>query len=456
MRHRAVPPFPPVRAPSPPPPSPAPPLCRAHRPRRPPGDVFLVDLDAFFVSVERVRNPSLRGRPVVVGGGPGDRGVVACASYEARAFGVRAGMPLARAAALLPAETRFVPGHHAAYAAASRTVLDLLFGFTPRVEAVSLDEAYLDMGGLDRHHRSCLDAARKMHATVLETTGLTVSIGIGATRAVAKIAASLAKPSGVVEVRRGEERAFLAALPIEVLPGVGPRLRLDLARFNLHTVGDLAEVPEEVLQETFGAGGVVLSRRARGIEAAEDEVPVGDARPRTRSISRETSFAHDTDDPALIDGMLSYLAQRATKALRGAGFLARSVGVRIRYADFKTVEARRRLPRPSDIDDEILGIVSELWRQRYDRRVRLRLVGVVLHDLVSAADRQLALPFPSSPRRSHVASPVPLAERIDRTVDVVRDRHGFGSLVRGRALELVGRLPRSSRGFGLHTPACSR
>ncbi|MFV1958742.1 MAG: hypothetical protein ACC662_04945, partial [Planctomycetota bacterium] len=240
-----------------------------------------------------------------------------------------------------------------------------------------------------------------------------------------------------------------------------------LARFTLHTIGDPARIPKDVLEETFGAAGVVLSRRARGLEAAEDGPAVGETKPRTRSISRETSFAKDTHDPVFLDGMISYLAQRATKALRRAGFLARAVGVRLRYADFQTVEARRRLRRPSDRDDEILALARSLWRARHDRRVRLRLVGVVLHDLVEVHGRQLELPFRErAGAQGEVALDVdpaasspfarPRHERLDLAIDCVRDRHGFGSLVRGSAIGLLGRLPRSDRGFRLRTPGCSR
>jgi DNA polymerase-4 len=430
-----------------------PPLRR----RRPPRDVFLVDLDAFFVSVERLRDPSLRGRPVIVGGKPGERGVVACASYEARAHGVHAGMPLVQAVALLPREeTVYLHGDHAAYARASARVMEVLSRFTPQVEAISLDEAFLDLTGCERHHASCLQAAEAIHRAVRETTGLSVSIGVGGTRAVASIAASLAKPGGVMEVVRGEEATFLSALPIEHLPGVGPAMRRDLARFNLHAVGDLARIPEDVLEETFGAVGVSLSRRARGLAAPEDETPIGERRPKSRSISRETSFDHDTADRDFLDGMFSYLAQRASRALREEGLLAPSVAVRLRYTDFKTVEARRRLPRPTDGDDEILAAVRSLWPRRWDRRVKLRLVGVALHDLVPAGDRQLDLfdaaatgPDGSSRLTSGIGA------RLDAAVDLVRDRHGFGALVRGRAIDLLPRLPRSPTGFRLRTPACS-
>jgi DNA polymerase-4 len=450
-------------------------------------DLFLVDLDAFYVSVEQARDPALKGRPVIVGGAPGERGVVACASYEARAHGARAGMPLFQAAALCPRDTVFLHGDHGAYMKASRQVMAILGRFTPQVEPLSLDEAYLDLTGCDRHHRSWLDAGLTIQRTVADETGLAVSVGIAGTRAVANIATSLAKPGGVMEVKRGEEEAFLAALPLEYLPGVGPRMRQQLARFNLHTIGDLAQIPREVLEESFGRVGAAFHRRARGLEAPEDEVAVGQTRPKTHSISRETSFARDTADKRFIDAMVSYLTQRAARALRAEGSVARSVGVKLRYADFKTVEIRRRLAHPTDRDADILATAQALWRQRYDRRVKLRLVGVVLHDVEPAGELQMELDLrgsiatdvfkggasdPLLPASPHAMSPRhgasalydravrrlsgPLERRLDRTLDGVRDRYGFGAVVRGRAVDLLQRLPRSKAGFRLHTPSCSR
>jgi DNA polymerase-4 len=477
--------------------------------------IALVDLDSFYVSVERRRDPTLAGRAVVVGGLPGSRGVVACASYEARGHGVHAGMPIGQATTLLPARcprcvTRqeahadaggaasrgaaaldsgcgrgcpvFLAGDHAAYLEASRQVLALLERFTPIVEPVSLDEAYLDLTGLERHHRSWLAAAQALRRTVLEVTGLSISVGIGGTRAVAKVAAALAKPAGVLVVRPGEERAFLSALPLEHLPGIGPKTREQLERFQLRTVGDLAAVPAELLEATFGRLGPALSRRALGLED-EGGAQVGERVPKSRSISRETSFERDTDDPRVVDGMLSYLAQRAARALRAEGLKARSVGVRLRYSDFETVETRQRLAQPTDLDHDILERVRALWPARWTRRVRLRLVGVALHDLAPAGERQLTLfdalspaallPDADAADASRVAEPraallpyVPPA--VDRAVDRIRDRHGFGSVVRGRAIALLptrrGRrraaepapLRWDARGLRLATPACSR
>lgn len=423
-------------------PRPNPPLHLRARPR----DLMLVDLDCFYVAVERCRDPSLIGRPVIVGGVPGERGVVASASYEARAFGVRAGMPLFEAERRCPDDTVFLHGDHAAYMEASRAVLGVLERFTPRVEPLSPDEAFLDLGGCERHHASWLDAATNVHRSVKEETGLDVSIGIGGTRAVARVALALAKPGGVMEVRRGEEAAFLADLPLHVLPGVGGKTREALERFNVRTIGDLAAVPESILETTFGRTGVTLSRRARGLDAELDAPTIGRRTTRTRTISRETSFARDTLDPRVVDGMLSYLAQRACAALRDERLRARSVEVRLRYADFQTAAMRRRLPEATDRDEDVLTLVRSLWPVVWQRRVRLRLVGVTLHGLEAREGEQ----------QLDLLASLDVDKHIDDAVDAIRKRHGFGALVRGRAIDLIQRVPSSERGFKLRTPSCSR
>jgi DNA polymerase-4 len=391
-------------------------------------DLLLVDVDAFYASVERVKDPSLRGRPLVVGGGPGDRGVVLSASYEARACGVRAAMPLARAAALCP-EATFVPPDPDAYAKASAEVMTILRTFSPRVEPASLDEAFLDVTGCQGNRPTWLDFGEEVHRAVLEGTGLPVSVGIGGTRTVAAVAASLAKPAGVMEVPRGEEAAFLANLPIEHLGGVGPKTREGLASLQVHTIGDLARLPEADVVALLGPSGASLSRRARGL----DDRLVSDGRGAPKSISRDTSFAHDTRDPGVIGGTLSYLAQRAANDLRRQGLRAATVGVRLRTDDFRTLHARRRLPVATDSDREILGVVESLWRRRHDPRRALRLVGVSLLDLEGEAERQLPL-FEG-----------PETAALGAGVDRLRERHGFRSVLRGGAIERFLPTPPSAR-----------
>jgi DNA polymerase-4 len=407
---------------------------------------MLADVDAFYASVEVVRDPRLRGRPVVVGGGPGDRGVVLSATYEARASGVSAAMPLGRARVLCPGAT-FLPPDFPAYEEASRRVLEVFRERAPVVEPVSLDEAFLDLTDAPRTRPTWLDEAEAIHAAVRERTGLSVSIGIGGTRAVAAVAAALAKPAGVLEVPRGEEAAFLRDLPVERLGGVGPRTREALATLGVHTIGDLARTPDARLEAVLGRAGPRLAARARGL----DDGPVLAGPSPRRSLSRDASFPRDVRDPDVLSRALSFLAQRAAHALRREERLAGAVGVRLRYGDWKTVEARRRFPAPTDDEREVTGAVEALWRRRWDRTRPLRLVGVALHDLVGAGERQLAL-FEvrhdgGAAARSRADGRLGgsgdrsldrTVDRVDRVVDRVRERHGFAALLRGTAIDGPG------------------
>ena len=392
---------------------------------------FLVDLDAFFVSVEQRRDAALKGRCVAVGGAPGTRGVVCSASYEARRFGVTSAMPSSRAASLCPGLV-FVPPDFPAYEAASAEVFEVFRAFAPRVEPVSLDEAYLEVTGCERVHarkgvpRPWLDVAGDLRAAVLDRTALSVSVGVGGTRTVAKVAAGLAKPAGILEVPAGAEAAFLAGLAVEALPGVGETTRAALARLGIVRIGDLARAPDDVLEHALGRHGMRLARHARGEPDGADD----DAAPATRSISRETSFERDVADLDRLAGVLSDLAQHACRALRAAGLLARSVGVKLRDAAFCTTEARRRLPEPTDRDRDVLVAADALLRRRHDGRTPIRLVGVVLHGLVPASART-----PGLFDELETGSGGPAAGRLDAALDALRARHGFGAVVRGRAIE---------------------
>ncbi len=379
--------------------------------------IWLVDLDAFYVSVERRRDPSLRGKAVIVGHASSERGVVCSASYEARAFGVRSAMPMARALAACPRAVVVAPDFPA-YEAASEDVFRRLRAVAPVLERVSIDEAYLDFTGaepsidalgtgrdaagatlLDRRDPSAgpcespavplgwVDVAASVRSRLLADTGLSVSIGIGSSKSVAKVAANLAKPGGVLEVARGHEAAFLAGLPVDALPGVGPKTRERLAALRIHAIGDLARVPAAELETSLGAAGAALVRRARGL----DDEPV-DGGPRTpRSVSRETTFAADTADERVITATLGVLARSAGATLRGEGLFAGAVVVKWRDAEFRTFTARTRLPAPTNRDVVLLDAVDRLRRRRHDPRRRLRLVGVSLADLCADSGHQLDL-----------------------------------------------------------------
>jgi DNA polymerase-4 len=296
--------------------------------------ILLVDIDCFFAQAEQVKRPELRGRPVIVGGDVTDRSVVASASYEARSRGVRTAMPIAQAARLCP-EAAFLRGDFALYAELSRQMHQVCLRHTPLVEMVSLDEAFLDLTGCARRYRSPesvsqgatpkrsgaphleprtgtppswpLEAACRLQRDILEATELRVSVGVAANRLVAKVASELAKPAGVLYVWPGSEAALLAPLPLKELPGVGPKTAARLARYNLHTVGELARLPQGLLVEAFGLGGEYLHEAARGRGSSEVVPEPG----LPKSISRATTFEQDTCDRAAVAAMLSYLLQRA-------------------------------------------------------------------------------------------------------------------------------------------------
>ena len=332
--------------------------------------ILLADIDAFFAQAEQVARPALRGKPVIVGGCVSDRSVVASASYEARARGIRTAMPVAQAVRLCP-DGIFLRGDFRTSAKMSSHFHDLCLQHTPLVQQVSLDEAYLDLSGCERRYRHLLTgahrgsvarsawpllAARRLQADILRATGLYVSIGVACNRITAKVASELAKPRGVLHVRPGHEAALLAPLPVRSLPGIGPKTAERLRRYNLRTVGQLAGVSRELLVESFGSGGEYLYEAARGRGSAEVDPSEG----LPKSISRETTFQQDTSDRAALAAMLSYLLQRACRQLRTKGLLAATVSLKLRYSDFQTVARSRSLRCPTDHDDELYRLLLDL------------------------------------------------------------------------------------------------
>jgi DNA polymerase-4 len=374
-------------------------------------DILHVDVDAFFASVEQVLDPRLRGKPVIVGGNPNDRSVVASASYPARAFGVRSAMPIAQARRLCP-NAVFLPGNFKAYREFSERVHELLLRFTPLVEAASLDDFYLDLTGCRPLQGPPLQAAERMRAMVRAETGLSVTAAVAANKLLAKVASDLAKPDGLLEVRRGCEAAFLRPLPVGRLPGVGPSAEEALRKLNLVTIGQLAEIPPASLEQMFGAWGAALAERARG----RDDSPVVAEAGRPKSIGRESTFSQDTSDRAEVRAMLYSLTERAARQLREEGLLARCVTVKVRYADFRTVTAARTLPTVTDQDKVFYEIALEQVERLLARRMRIRLVGVTLSALVSLQKRQGDLFAETEFQRRR---------RFYRGLDRLRDRFGF-------------------------------
>ena len=378
-----------------------------------------VDMDAFYAAVEIRRRPELRGQPVIVGG-TGNRGVVAAASYEARAFGIGSAMPSVRARRLCP-HAVFLPGDHAHYAEVSDRVMEILNDVTPLVEPLSLDEAFLDARGAVRLLGPVPDIAARIRASVLEREQLTCSVGVASSKFLAKLATERAKPrvgpsgpvygSGVHIVAAGAELDFLHPHPVTALFGVGPATARRLTRLGVESVGDLASMPEStVVAALDGAAGRGLHRLANGI----DERPVVVNRP-PRSIGREETFARDLHTAAELSAEAARLADAVARRLRASRLQARTVTVKLRFGDFTTITRSVTLPDPVDGSRAIAGVARGLLEE-FDAAPGVRLLGVSGSGLVKAANRQLSLGCD------------PHWETTDRVMDEIRGRFGASSI----------------------------
>lgn len=375
------------------------------------------DLDAFFAAAEILRRPELRGKPVIVGGRPGGRGVVAAASYEARAYGVRSAMPIAQAVRLCPHGV-FLPGDHAYYRELSGRFRAILERFSPLVEMVSVDEAYLDLSHSERSVGPPLEAARAIKRQVREELGLTVSLGVATSRLVAKIASDLDKPDGLRLIEPGAEAVTLAPLPVERMPGIGPKSVERLQRIGVTTLGGLARMPAAALRPIFGRRAEEVIARARGI----DPRPVNPEREPAKSIGRERTFGQDLTDRHEIERALYHLAERTGRDLRREGLQGRVVAVKLRYSDFETVGRQRRLPRPTDDHQEIAEVATDLVaRLLEERQAPVRLLGVRVAGLGPAAI-QLTM-FGDDPLRRH---------RLNHALDDLAARYHAGLVIPAR------------------------
>ncbi|HEV3315360.1 MAG TPA: DNA polymerase IV, partial [Candidatus Angelobacter sp.] len=328
--------------------------------------IFHVDMDAFFVSVEELSNPSLKGKAVVVGGQRNERGVVSAASYEARKFGVHSAMPLRTAAKLCP-HAIFLDGHPDLYRESSRKARQVLEDFSPAVEMASIDEAYVDMTGTEKLHGPPLKSAHKLHQQMKEQTGLNCSIGIGSSRLVAKICSDQAKPNGVLLVLAGQEQSFLAPLDVGKIPGVGKVTKARLNQLGIIRVGDLLRLDESFLQDQFGKWGVALAGKARGEDAGgwfEDEVG---ADWQAKSISHEHTFNHDTSDLEKLESTLAHLSELVGRRLRDQGFFARTLQLKLRYSDFSTITRAHSLANCTQVDNEIFETIRKLFQDNWEQ-----------------------------------------------------------------------------------------
>jgi DNA polymerase IV len=380
--------------------------------------ILHVDMDAFFVSVELLARPELRGKPVVVGGRPDQRGVVSAASYEARKYGIQSAMPLRTAARLCP-HAIFLDGHHEKYGEWSDRVATILARFSPIVEMVSIDEAYLDLAGTERLHGPPLAAADKLLRTITQTTALPCSGGLAATRLVAKVASEQAKPRGLVWVPAGSEERFLAPLPVRKIPGIGEVTEKALRALSIETVEQITAVPQEKLEKIFGQWGTALYRKARGGDSYEFVI---DAEP--KSISHNHTFGEDTDDSNALTTLLSHLSQKACKRLREAGLATRTLTLTIRYTGFETHTRSKTLTEPTRLDSDIFAVFQELFRTHRDTKRKLRLLGVSLSGLTHGSEQ---LDLLDTERRAKL-------EKLTSATDRLRDRFGFGKVQFGGSL----------------------
>jgi len=376
-----------------------------------------VDLDAFFAAVEQRDRPELRGRPVVVGvGSRNDRGVVSAASYEARRFGIHSAMPLRTAAALCK-EAVFVPVDGRKYAAVSRQVMEILRRFTPAVEPISIDEAFLDVAGSEMLHGSPPQIAHSIKSTIRADLRLTASVGVATSKLVAKVASDLEKPDGLVVVEPGDEASFLAPLSISRLWGVGEHTAAALVDYDVRTIGDLAALPDDLLARRFGKQGPVLAERARGI----DPSPVTGSDP-ARSVSHEHTFDVDTSDAETLERTLLALSEGVASRLRAGELKARTVAVKVRDSSFVTVSRQRTLAQPTDQTEVIFGAALELARPRL-HGIKVRLLGVAASHL-GEGDQMSLFDEDDAKRR-----------RATEAADAIRRRYGSKAIRRARLLD---------------------
>jgi DNA polymerase-4 len=332
-------------------------------------------MDAFFVSVEELYDPSLKGKPVVVGGQRNERGVVSAASYAARKFGVHSAMPLRTAAKMCP-QAIFVDGHPERYRECSEKVFKVLSAFSPQVEMASIDEAYLDMTGTARLHGPPLQAAHKLHARMKEETGLNCSIGIGSSRLIAKVSSGQAKPNGVLWIVSGQESKFLAPLDVREIPGVGKVMEKHLHEIGIKKVGDLARLEDSELEQRFGKWGLALAGKSRGEDAGgwfDSEVG---ADSEAKSISHEHTYNEDTADVNQLEATLMRLCEMVARRLREAKLHTRTIQLKLRYKDFTTITRAHTLPAPTQLDGEIFAQIRTLFRKNWKPGMQVRLLGV--------------------------------------------------------------------------------
>ncbi len=397
--------------------------------------VLHLDLDAFFASVEQLRYPSLRGRPVIVG-----NGVIASCSYEARRHGCYAGQPLSEARRACPGVV-ILDGCESVYRAFAERTFALAAALSPSMETF-LDEAFLELTGTERLHHDLLARAAALKRRVRDEVGLPITVGLGPNRMLAKIASKSVKPDGLRWIREDEIETALPPLPVDRLPGVGWSIGRELRKLNVQTIGDLRAFSPEVLERLFGAPGRALHDRCRGRDTRAVE-----SREIPRSVSRETAFHAPVTDPAEMESMLYYLLERAVRHARGLGLSARTVAVWIDYEDSGREQAARSLDAPSDQDAVFFERARAILGRLLGRREAVRRIGTALSRFTPDAGAQRELFGEGADLQR---------EKLYRSLDRVRSRFGHAAVVAGPSVRLLGKLEQDRNGFVLRTPSLTK
>ena len=379
--------------------------------------ILHVDMDAFFASVTERDHPELKGKAVVIGAGV--RGVVTSANYEARKFGIKAAMPVGRAQRLAP-HAIFIPPDHKRYSEVSEHIMEIFHSFTPLVEPISLDEAFLDVTKARRLLGDGRAIATAIRAKVEAQEGITCSVGIASSKFIAKLASQRCKPNGILEIPTDRVLTFLHPLPVSALWGVGPKTNEALERLGLHTVGDIAQTPQQTLIRALGqAAGESLYELAWG----RDDRDVIPEEP-DKSISAAETFDRDIDDPAVVAKEILRMCERASSRMRERSLFAKTITLKIRFADFTTINRSKTLPLPIDTTHEIYEVAKALYDALSIERARIRLVGVSLDNLHTDSHEQLVLGARESSWRE-----------LQGGIDAAKARFGSDSVRPGRLID---------------------
>jgi DNA polymerase-4 len=369
--------------------------------------IFHLDLDAFFVSVERILDPSLNGKPVIVGGDPHGRGVVAACSYEARKFGLHSAMPIRTAYRLCP-KGIYLHGHYEEYVRLSKTVKDILTKYAPVIEQASIDEFYMDFTGCEKIYGSLFSFASFLQNEIKQKLFLPCSIGIGSNKTIAKIASDCMKPAGITYVLQGLEKEFLAPMPVESIPGVGKATLKDLNSKGFYRIGDLSKLSSDYFAVAYGKPGIDLWHKANG-EGSEYLT----IQHEQKSISKETTFGEDVTSRQFIKEILFNLTGKVCQTLRDQNCRASTIGIKLRYSDFQTV-IRSKTIKPADDDKIIFDTAWSLLQKSLTRRIAVRLIGVRLTNFSPSSEQEVLFEEYELKRKKML-----------KAVTKLRDRYGY-------------------------------